>query len=99
MATLSAFGPQEDFAFPPRPADPKAPWKLEWTARIRHRSTTTLLLGMPGMDGMGDSEDPRSGRRASPDCQQKPKRRGLGGLGGLMGGMLGGGGSSDGNGC
>jgi hypothetical protein len=102
MATLSAYGPEEDFAFPPRPADPKAPWKLEWTARIRHRSTTTLLLGIPGMEGMngmdGD-EDPRSGRRPSSDCQQKPKRRGLGGLGGLMGGMLGGGSGGDENGC
>jgi len=99
MATLSAYGPEEDFAFPPRPADPKAPWKLEWTARIRHRSTTSLFLGMPGMDGMGDGEDPRYGRRPPSDCQQKPKRRGLGGLGGLMGGMLGGGSGGDENGC
>ncbi len=97
MATLSAYGPEEDFAFPPRPANLKAPWKLEWTARIRHRSTTSLLLGMPGMDGRDEA---RGGRKQSPDCQPKPKRRGLGGLGGLIGGALGGGGSQgDGNGC
>ncbi|WP_374531879.1 hypothetical protein, partial [Novosphingobium sp.] len=38
MGTLVAYGPEEDFAYPPRPADPKARWDLQWTARIRHRS-------------------------------------------------------------
>ena len=89
MATLYAYGPQEDFAFPPRPANLKTPWKLEWSARIRHRSTTSTVLGMPGMPGMDDDEGGQSGRRQSSDCQPKPKKRGLGGLGGLLGGALG----------
>jgi hypothetical protein len=87
--TLTAFGPEESFAYPPRPADPKATWHLKWTARIRHRSMTSWM-DMPGMSGGedGDSRDNnRSNRDAKPSC--KP-RRGLGGLGGaLIGGVLG----------
>jgi hypothetical protein len=85
MGTLTAFGPEEDFSYPPRPAVASQPWNLQWTARIRHRSMTSWMdaQGM-SMGGMGDSGDsaPRQGA-----C--KPKR-GLGGLGGLMG--IGGGG-------
>ncbi|MGE3689916.1 MAG: hypothetical protein AB7F98_00900 [Novosphingobium sp.] len=86
MGTLTAFGPMEEFSYPPRPANPRAAWNLEWTARIRHKSTTSWMdmAGMEGMQGMEDeSEQP-----AQPRC--KPRR----GLGGLLGGALGGG-----NGC
>ena len=38
VGTLNAYGPEEDFSYPPRPADPRAAWNLEWTARVRHRS-------------------------------------------------------------
>ncbi len=79
MGMLTAFGPQEDFAYPPRPADPRAAWNLEWTARIRHRSTTSWM-DMPGMGAaMGGQEQ---GQQPVTDC--KPKR----GLGGLLGGVL-----------
>ncbi len=87
MGTLTAFGPQEDFSFPPRPADPKAAWNLEWTARIRHRSTTTWM-DMPGMGDMGGmsgmSERDDDDARAQPQQNCKPK----GGLGGLVRGVL-----------
>jgi hypothetical protein len=82
VGTLTGFGPMEDFSYPPRPADPKAAWKLEWTARIRHKSTTSWIdmAGMQmGMQGGGESSQ-------QPRC--KPKR----GLGGMLGGTLGGGG-------
>ncbi len=79
MGMFTAFGPQEDFAYPPRPADPKAAWNLEWTVRVRHRSTTSWM-DMPGMAGMqGQSQ----GSQTQPqEC--KPKK----GLGGLLGGVL-----------
>ena len=82
--TLTAFGPQEDFAYPPRPANPKAPWALQWTARIRHKSSTTWMdmPGMPGMGGYGAGDDPRG----QPQQPQRPRR---GGLGGMLGGGLG----------
>lgn len=80
MGTLTAFGPEESFSYPPRPADPKAAWALQWTARIRHRSSTSWM-DMPGMTGgvPGYGETGRAPPR--PEC--KPK-----GLGGIMGGVL-----------
>lgn len=85
MGTLMAYGPQEDFAYPPRPADPKAAWNLEWTARIRHRSSTTWM-DMPGMAGMsGMNDDSRQQPQEEKKC--KPKG-GFGGLGGLLGGVI-----------
>ena len=93
--TLTAFGPEESFAYPPRPVDPRAVWNLQWTARIRHRSTTSWM-DMPGMGGdMGrggrgyDEDQPRQ-----PAC--KPRRGGLGGMMGALGGLGGLGGGSTG---
>lgn len=80
MVHLQAYGPQADFAYPPRPADAKKPWNPEWIARVRFRSSTTVL---PGMD-MGDMG--AVGRRdtteadASPPPPRKPKCKGLRGL-------------------
>ncbi len=95
MGRLIAYGPEEDFAYPPRPANPKVAWKLDWTARVRHRSTTSWMdiPGMPsGGFGGGDNEDRPSQPQNRPQNQPKCKPRGgLGGLGGIMGGVLGGG--------
>jgi hypothetical protein len=83
FGTLTAFGPEEDFSYPPRPADPRAVWKPEWTARIRHRSTTSWMQA-PGMPaGMGTGADQRN---SAPQQNCRPR----GGLGGLLGGALGG---------
>ncbi|MFM5908548.1 MAG: hypothetical protein ACKOPO_13345 [Novosphingobium sp.] len=82
MGTLNGFGPEENFAYPPRPADPKAAWNLQWTARIRHRSTTSWM-DMPGMNaGFGGGDGP-SPAHTRPDCKT-PR-----GIGGIMGGVLG----------
>lgn len=78
FGTLTAFGPEENFSYPPRPAT--GPWNLEWTARIRHRSTTSWMQAQ-GMS-MGGAE---SGGAQGQDC--RPRR----GLGGMLGGALGGG--------
>ncbi len=42
VGTLTAFGPEESFSYPPRPA------ALQWTARVRPRSTTSWMQ-IPGM--------------------------------------------------
>ncbi|EJL25545.1 hypothetical protein [Novosphingobium sp. AP12] len=95
VGTLTAFGPQESFAYPPRPADTKVAWKPDWTARIRHRSTTSWMqaqgmeMGAAGMTGEGNEGE--EGEK-KPPC--KPKKSGLGGmLGGIgaIGGIVGGG--------
>jgi hypothetical protein len=82
MGTLTAFGPEEDFSYPPRPTKAGVPWNLEWTARIRHRSTTSWMEAQ-GFT-MGTADDQGYGDQ---DGQQGRPRRGLGGiLGGLGGG-------------
>lgn len=81
MANLSAYGPQSDFAYPPRPVDARIAWKPEWIARVRFRSTTMLALGMPGMDEMMAGEgDPQSDNANAPQQPAKPKCKGLAGI-------------------
>lgn len=94
MTTLIGYGPEERFAYPPRPADPRVPWHIAWEARIRHRSITSFI---PGMPGMGDSRAQATQDQSQQPCPPK-KRRGFGGIGGLIGGALGGDRSND-SGC
>ncbi len=94
MGKLIAYGPDENFAFPARPADPKKAWAPQWTARIRHRSMTSWMdiPGMPsGGFGSDDDSDSTQPNPQSPKPKCKP-RGGFGGLGGMIGGALGGGG-------
>ncbi|MDT9151078.1 hypothetical protein RSW37_25440, partial [Escherichia coli] len=66
MVNLQAYGPQADFAYPPRPADARKAWKPEWIARVRFRSSTMLLPGMAGMGGLGAAEDDEPAPEARP---------------------------------
>ncbi|MFA6219349.1 MAG: hypothetical protein WC692_06180 [Erythrobacter sp.] len=77
MASLSGFGPEKDFAYPPKPAKAAA-WKPEWIARVRFRSTTMAMLGMdlPGTDGSGTAD----AADGAPPTQAKPKCKGLAGI-------------------
>ena len=92
ITTLNAFGPEANFAYPPRPPG-NAPWNPEWTAKVKFRAETTLMTGVD-MAGMGeDSRDAPESERCKPK-----KKGGLGGmLGGALSGMIGGGGAP--NGC
>lgn len=87
MIMLTAFGPEENFSYPPRPDNPRTPWHLEWTARVRHRSMTSLMdmPGMPDMSGMGGGQQQAQQGQQGDQPKCKPKR----GLGGLLGGALG----------
>lgn len=89
FGSLTAYGPQEDFSYPPRPATAGTPWNLQWTARIRHRSTTSWMdiPGMPAGYGGGMDDGEGSGSQ-----QQRPKCKPRGGILGGLGGMMGGGG-------
>jgi hypothetical protein len=62
MGNLYAYGPEAHFSYPPRPAT--GPWVLDWTARVRYRSTTSWMLnGPPGMGA------PNSGASGSKGCK------------------------------
>ncbi|MFN3820233.1 hypothetical protein, partial [Blastomonas sp.] len=80
LGNLYAYGPEANFAYPPRPANAKTPWTPEWTARVRYRSNSSWLLNGPDMSailsGGEDSEAP------------KKKKKCKGGLGGLLGAVV-----------
>jgi hypothetical protein len=84
LVTLAAYGGEANFSYPARPADPKVPWNIEWTVKVRYKSQTGGLLGMEAPGGMGDSEGGPP-RRGQP--QQRPQRPGLGGS--ILKGVLG----------
>jgi hypothetical protein len=73
MVSLQAYGPQADFAYPPRPADSKKPWNPEWIARVRFRSSTMLIPGMAdamgGAAGQGASDTGQDSRPAKRKCK------------------------------
>lgn len=79
MTNIYAYGPQADFAFPPRPADQKVAWRPEWITRVRFRSHAMVMAGMPGMGDFGGGE---SAQTAPAQQQQStlPKCRGLAGI-------------------
>jgi hypothetical protein len=79
MVNLQAYGPQADFAYPPRPADARKPWNPEWIARVRFRSSTMLIPGMDSMAGGMDRKEP--GANETTEAKPlKPKCKGLKGL-------------------
>lgn len=83
MTMMTAYGPEQNFEYPPRPANPKTPWRPEWTAKARFKSSTMTITGLD-MDAMmnsgrDDAEAPR------PACKKKKK----GGLGGMLGKAIG----------
>ncbi|WP_152414455.1 hypothetical protein [Blastomonas sp. AAP53] len=80
LGNLYAYGPEANFAYPPRPANARTPWKPEWTARVRYRSNSTWLLGGPDMGAMMNG-----GGEAEP---RKKKKKCKGGLGGLLGAVV-----------
>lgn len=62
---LTAYGGETNFSYPPRPEDPKVAWNIQWTTKVRYRSTTGGILGQPmpggghggGLFGMGSAND------------------------------------------
>ena len=82
MLSLIAYGPETNLAWPPRPADPKAPWNPEWNVRVRTKSTAMAMLGvdlsgMEGMDGMDPGADPASQEQQKPESTGKKLLKGL----------------------
>jgi hypothetical protein len=80
MLQLAAYGPEADFVYPPRPADPKVAWNKEWQVKVRYRSATGGLLGMsmPGMEE-GEEDGARRPQPQRPDDHRGGFMRGLGG--------------------
>ena len=52
MYTMTAYGNEANFSYPERPSDPKIPWNIQWTTKVRYKSTTGGILGQD-MGAMG----------------------------------------------
>ena len=71
-----AYGPEANFAQPPRPQDPKQPWEPLWAVKVRFKSTASTLLGETGEGGgrrparREPAREPREEQAAQP--AQKP---------------------------
>ncbi len=59
LVSAISYGPEQGWTDPPRPA--RGPWDIRWRAKLRLKSTATLILGMPGMGG-----SPAGGGRGRP---------------------------------
>jgi hypothetical protein len=80
MVMMIGYGPQASFS-----DKPKAP---TWTARVRYKTTATLMhgmgnMGMGGDDG-GHATNDQPPQQPQPDQPQPKKRHGFG-IGGLLG--------------
>lgn len=79
MTTLYGYGPQADFAYPPRPTDPKIAWRPEWIARVRYRTNAMVLAGMPAMGG-AEQGGQAQGQPSAPANTLPACPRGLAGI-------------------
>jgi hypothetical protein len=70
LGNLNAFGPEANFSYPPKPAG-NAVWNIDWTAKVRFRSHTMLLIGAD-FGGMGGSSTGGS-TPAEPEKKKKCK--------------------------
>jgi hypothetical protein len=73
FGSMNAFGPEENFSFPPKPADPKATWNIDWTAKVRFRAFSSFMTGMGGMAGMQGMDDAEEGEAPKPQPKKKCK--------------------------
>jgi hypothetical protein len=84
MLRAIAYGSELNMAYPPRPTDPNIPWEPDWNVKIRVKSMTTTMVGMPegampgaeggDTEGMTDAPPPAQGDQAPPAEPPKKKK-------------------------
>jgi hypothetical protein len=68
MLNFIAYGDEANFAQPPRPQDPKVAWEPKWAAKVRFKSTASLLMGE-----QAERQETRQQRApAEPAAREKP---------------------------
>lgn len=83
MVQLAAYGGETNISYPPRPADPKTPWNIDWALKVRYKSQTGAMLGME-MPGMA-ADDERGAPGAPTQSGGQPTAPfGVPGLGGAI---------------
>jgi hypothetical protein len=58
MVRMIAYGNEMDVAYPPRPKNPKQTWEPQWAAKVRVKSVTMTVLGMPNRGNANTSTTP-----------------------------------------
>ena len=84
MLKVQAFGGDVDFSYPPRPADRRQPWNIEYVVKVRYASNVTTIMGMDlsemgGADARDEARPPASPIPSAGDAARSILR-GLGGL-------------------
>jgi hypothetical protein len=72
MLNFIAYGPEANFAQPPRPSDPKIAWEPQWATKVRFKSTATLLLGEYTERAERRARPERAEKSAEPERQASP---------------------------
>ncbi|MFO1395100.1 MAG: hypothetical protein U1F09_15190 [Steroidobacteraceae bacterium] len=71
MLRAIAYGSELNVAYPPRPTDPAIAWEPEWNLKIRVKSMTTTMVGMPE-GAMPGSDTGEMTDAPPPDAEQAP---------------------------
>jgi hypothetical protein len=74
MYQFVAYGGESNFSYPPRPADPKQAWNIEWTVKVRYRSATGGILGMENPYGGGEGDSSSGSSSDGGKSTKKPKK-------------------------
>ncbi len=69
FGSMHAYGPEENYSYPPKPADPKAIWNIDWTAKVRFRSFASFMIGAGSNGGSGGG----FGNGTNAESKPKPK--------------------------
>ncbi len=84
LYSMTAYGGEANFAYPPRPEDPKTPWNIQWETKVRYKATTGGMLGrsMTGNGGFmasqgNDTSDTATSSSAAPGDPTKKKKGSL----------------------
>ena len=74
MVRMIAYGNEMDVAYPPRPKNPKQTWEPQWAAKVRLKSVTMTMLGMPnrGNPNANNSSNNNSNNNENPDKPAQP---------------------------
>jgi hypothetical protein len=84
MLRAIAYGSDLNMAYPPRPTDPAIAWEPEWNVKLRVKSMTTTMIGMPdgagmpgasGDDGEGMTDAPPPAEDAPAPADEKKKKK------------------------
>jgi hypothetical protein len=89
MVSFIAYGPEANFAHPPRPKDPKVAWEPDWAVKVRFKSTASILLGesaeQPRRQAREDRQPEQQSKPAAPDPVQEGVKEGIKTLRGIFG--------------